>query len=89
MHVSKVSEILQGATGKIRLRGINGSGFGTVDGEPRSFYRVDSSRHRKTGGTGLGLPIAKSIAQAHQGSISIASTEGARTEVIVEIPVDL
>nr|WP_280521396.1 HAMP domain-containing sensor histidine kinase [Paenibacillus mangrovi] len=53
------------------------------------FYRVDSSRHRKTGGTGLGLPIAKSIAQEHQGSISIVSTEGAGTEVKVEIPMDL
>ncbi|WP_379148747.1 sensor histidine kinase [Paenibacillus sp. sgz500992] len=50
------------------------------------FYRIDSSRHRKTGGTGLGLPIAKAIVKEHQGSIRIESSEGKGTEVIVELP---
>ena len=38
------------------------------------FYRVDKSRkHSQSIGAGLGLPIAKSIVQAHGGSISVVS----------------
>lgn len=52
------------------------------------FYRVDSSRNRKTGGTGLGLPIAQSIVSAHHGKIRIESAVGAGTEVILHLPVE-
>lgn len=37
------------------------------------FYRVDASRARLSGGTGLGLPIVRSIMQAHGGQVSVAS----------------
>ncbi len=37
------------------------------------FYRVEESRSRKTGGTGLGLNIAKEIIVLHGGSISVES----------------
>ncbi len=37
------------------------------------FYRVSSDRSRQTGGAGLGLSIARAIAQAHHGSIQVQS----------------
>ncbi len=39
------------------------------------FYRVDASRTRKTGGYGLGLAIAESICQRHNGTISAANED--------------
>ena len=50
------------------------------------FYRVDKARSREMGGTGLGLPIAKEIIEANNGSISIKSEVGKGTEVIIKIP---
>ena len=41
------------------------------------FYRVDSTRSRATGGTGLGLTIVKHIAQRHEGHLAITSQPGA------------
>lgn len=39
------------------------------------FYRVDQSRTRKTGGTGLGLYVVKQIIESHHGNIIGSSTE--------------
>jgi signal transduction histidine kinase len=53
------------------------------------FYRTDSSRQRdnaSAGGSGLGLAIARSIVQAHGGSISAESETGQGLKVIVKLP---
>ncbi len=50
------------------------------------FYRVDKARSRETGGTGLGLAIAKQLINQLGGNITINSTYGEGTEVIISIP---
>ncbi len=50
------------------------------------FYRVDASRERETGGTGLGLALVKAIVEAHQGNVRIRSEIGRGTIVIIELP---
>ena len=47
------------------------------------FYRVDKSRSRETGGTGLGLAIVKHIAELHSAEITLESTAGEGTKIIV------
>lgn len=40
------------------------------------FYRTDSSRTRETGGYGIGLSIAKAVAEAHKGKIDARKERG-------------
>ena len=40
------------------------------------FYRPDKSRNAQTGGTGIGLSIARAVAQAHHGKLSVSSQDG-------------
>ncbi len=50
------------------------------------FYRADTSRSRLTGGSGIGLTIAKAIIEAHKGSIIVESEIGKGTSFVVTIP---
>jgi len=51
------------------------------------FYKSDKSR--KNGGTGLGLAIAKHLVQLHNGDVSMQSSPGKGTLVIVHLPLNI
>lgn len=50
------------------------------------FYRADPARSRESGGSGLGLSLARWIAQAHGGSIAVKSETGRGSTFTVSLP---
>jgi signal transduction histidine kinase len=50
------------------------------------FYRVDSSRSKKTGGYGLGMSLCKKIIESHGGTITIESKSGEGTTIFITLP---
>ena len=54
------------------------------------FRRLDISRNRETGGTGLGLTIARDIIQSHGGEIRLGTPpQGKGLEVLISLPLPL
>jgi signal transduction histidine kinase len=51
------------------------------------FYRPDASRTRETGGTGLGLYLARQVARAHGGDLTLEASNGDGALFIARIPV--
>jgi signal transduction histidine kinase len=51
------------------------------------FRRLETSRNRETGGTGLGLPIARNILRAHGGDVTLANRAGGGLTAVATLPV--
>jgi signal transduction histidine kinase len=69
----------------------NGPG---IDAELREivlepFVRLEVSRNRNTGGAGLGLAIARKVAEAHGGRLRLDEAPGGGTRAIIELPLFL
>lgn len=75
---ARVSLAREGKEAVIR---IEDDGPGVPDGEMAAmmepFSRGEASRNRETGGAGLGLTLAKAIAEQHRGSVRLANRIGA------------
>ena len=69
---------------------IRDDGPGIPDGEIERvfepFYRVESSRNRNSGGSGLGLSIARNIAQAHGGTVRLKNVATGGLEATLRLP---
>ena len=51
------------------------------------LYRVEDSRNRKTGGSGLGLSICRHIVMAHQGEINAENSPLGGLAIIIKLPI--
>jgi signal transduction histidine kinase len=51
------------------------------------FYRVEPSRSREHGGAGLGLAIAKMLAELQNGSVQVESAPGSGSTFTLWLPV--
>ena len=56
-----------------------GIAFANIEKIFERFYRVDEARSRLSGGSGLGLPIVKSIIEAHTATMEVKSVVGEGT----------
>jgi signal transduction histidine kinase len=65
-----------------------GPGIAAEDQEKvfEAFYRVDRSRSRETGGTGLGLTVAQNIIRAHGGTIALSNRADSGLRVEATLP---
>jgi signal transduction histidine kinase len=86
-HNARVTVDRTKGAARIRIRdsgpGIDAAELARVF-EP--FYRVESSRSRESGGTGLGLTIARNIAEQHGGTIALANHPDGGLEVTLMLP---
>ena len=82
--------VILSQTDPVALIQVQDTGIGMVPEEQSRifdrFYRVGGDRSRKSGGAGLGLPIAQAIAQAHNGSIQVQSVLSKGTLFTVRLP---
>jgi len=89
-----------GGTVEIRMRetdaefilAVIDNGIG-IDAEDLSrvlepFVQADNGLQRQYNGTGLGLPLTKSLVELHAGTLEIKSIEGLGTTVVARLPAD-
>jgi len=71
----------------IRIRD-GGSGLPEAELEKvfTPFYRIETSRSRESGGTGLGLTIARNICEQHGGSLTLRNHPEGGLEAILKLP---
>jgi signal transduction histidine kinase len=86
-HRARVGLIRDGASILVR---VDDDGPGLAESEIERvfepFHRADPSRAPSTGGFGLGLSVARSIAQAHGGDVMLSNREGGGLTATVRLP---
>jgi signal transduction histidine kinase len=81
--------VVDDSEGRLQLR-ISDEGPGLAPEELEKvfepFYRVEGSRNRDSGGSGLGLTIARNIAQSHGGSLILRNRAAGGLEAVLVLP---
>jgi signal transduction histidine kinase len=85
---ARVALTLTGSTVRVSVDD-DGPGIAEADREQvfRPFFRLEASRNRETGGTGLGLTIARTVARAHGGDVVLTNRPegGLRAELVLPL----
>jgi two-component system osmolarity sensor histidine kinase EnvZ len=53
----------------------------------KPFFRLDASRNEETGGTGLGLTIARDILRSHGGDLTLGDSPLGGLRAVLRVPV--
>jgi two-component system osmolarity sensor histidine kinase EnvZ len=53
----------------------------------KPFFRLDASRNEETGGTGLGLTIARDILRSHGGDLTLGDSPLGGLRAVMRVPV--
>jgi two-component system sensor histidine kinase CpxA len=87
---SRVEVEIYSATKEVHIL-VRDQGPGVADAELEKlfipFYRVAEARERHTGGTGIGLAIARRAVELHHGRIRASNRAGGGLEVEIVLPV--
>ncbi|MDX2307547.1 MAG: HAMP domain-containing sensor histidine kinase [Hyphomicrobium sp.] len=82
-------EAIRRANGSVAVA-VRDTGIGMSEDDIRialtPFGQVDGTRTRWREGTGLGLPIAKTLVELHGGELMVRSKKGHGTEILVVLP---
>ena len=82
------ASVTSGLLGPVVVVSDTGIGIAPADIEKvfEPFTQIDSDLARDTAGTGLGMPLTRSLIELHGGSISIESSAGAGTTITMRLP---
>ncbi|PZR55833.1 MAG: hypothetical protein DLM50_09885 [Candidatus Meridianibacter frigidus] len=90
MGYGKYARIESSTDERLAIVRIRDGGPGIPDGQLHAvfepFFRIESSRSRETGGTGIGLTIARNIAERHGGTIALRNHPAGGLEATIELP---
>jgi signal transduction histidine kinase len=87
-HSAEISIAIENAKVAIRIRDHgNGIPAAQLDAVFEPFFRLETSRSRDTGGTGLGLTIARNIAENHGAALSLSNCPDGGLQATLLIPI--
>ncbi len=90
-HVEGAVFVAISSDGQIAEVTVTDQGIGLTEEEARRafsrFYRGDNAE-RHAAGTGLGLPVAKAIVEAHEGRIGLSGKPGEGAKATVHLPIE-